>query len=144
MVNENLWLQESYAYPGAYSPPAFDWEELNKLLEESVKLDANICECPVFYKIDIVAPGHKREDFIVSVDNNNLDILAFCKEPVSSGPQHFHMHEFNYNCFHHRIVLPENIDIVFVRAEYKDGILSFYFPKTTVPELNKKQQIVVY
>jgi len=134
-------------YPGEYHPPYFDWDDLMKELsrphEGSVKPTANVSEEIDHYKVEIAAPGHNKEDFIVGINNTKLSIVA--KKPAySSETKRYRIHEFNFECFSHLIDLPEDIDPDFVRAEYRAGILAIYFPKISEPTINMVHRIIVY
>jgi HSP20 family protein len=133
-------------YPGVYKPPFFEWnkvmEELKEKREGCIHPLTNISECPEYVKIEITAPGHKREDFIVSINNYKLFILVLSKD--ESDTNEYQQHEFNYKCFSHSIDLPEYIDTDFLKADYKSGILTFYFPKVNTPTINSVEQVVIY
>ncbi len=134
-------------YPGEYKPPPFNLDdvmmELKTEREGNVKPLTNISECDDYVKIEVTAPGHRREDFIVSIRDNKLLILALSKEPKGNTNE-YRKHEFNYNCFSHLLDLPENIDSDFVKATYKSGILIFYFPKEKTTSNHTVSKVVIY
>jgi len=59
-------------------------------------------------------------------------------------PAIYHIHEFEYDCFERKFILPKNVDADNIKAEYIDGILRFYLSKTTHPEREKIHKIIVY
>ncbi len=82
----------------------------------------------------MAAPGLKREDFFVSINElGHLSISALHKEPNRIENEKYQKHTFNYECFTRELLLPENIDTDFIKAEYRTGILSFWFLKTNKP-----------
>ena len=135
-------------YPGQYKPPAFDINEIEEVLhsggEGASQPVANIIECGDHYKIEIVAPGHTKGDFIINTDKGRLNIFAVRRKPQLKDQPLYHAHEFNFDFFEHSILLPENIDTDFVRAEYKAGIINICFQKTGKPVSNTFHQIIVY
>jgi HSP20 family protein len=135
-------------YPGEYKPLVIDFGEVKEkfytLREGTSQPVANIIECADHYKIEVVVPGHSKDDFIVTTDNGHLNVFAIRQKSKNKEQPFYHSHEFNYDFFEHSIQLPGNIDTDFVRAEYKAGILSICFQKTDKPVLNTYHQIIVY
>lgn len=134
-------------YPGEYHPPFFDWDdlliELRKSREGSSKPTANVSEEADHYKVEIAAPGHNKEDFIVNIHDKKLSVVA--RRPAyATGTQRYRIHEFNFECFSHLVELPDDIDPDFVRAEYRKGILAIYFPKVSAPAINMVHRIIIY
>jgi HSP20 family protein len=64
------------------------------------------------------------------------------KKAETSGV--YHIHEFNYDCFEHQFLLPEDVDADTISAEYKSGILSLYLSKTGKPEDESVHRVIVY
>lgn len=88
-------------------------------------------------------PGVKREDILIDVEGNVLTVWVLHRE-FGPCPVCFQLHEFNYECFERHIILPENADAEFISAEYKEGILQIYFPKTKRLSKSINKRIVVY
>jgi len=136
------------AYPGRYMPLSCNMQDIMK----EIKMNraavfmplANLCETKDHYQIDIAAPGHKKEDFLVYLNNRILDIVAFRQKVKAVVPAIYHIHEFEYDCFERKFILPKNVDADNIKAEYIDGILRFYLSKTTHPEREKIHKIIVY
>lgn len=140
--------KECLIYPGGYVP-LFNteevWKELGHPGEGNVILPpVNVTEFPDSFKIEAAIPGMKREDFLIDADNNVLSISVLHKECEREANKNFQLHEFNYNCFNRHVILPENADTEFVKAEYKSGILTIYVPKLIHPAINQHTRIVVY
>jgi HSP20 family protein len=135
-------------YPGEYKPLPFEIsegrEELDRPREGASQPVSNVIECADHYKIEIVAPGHIKDDFVVTVDKGQVNVFAVKRRSKNKEQPYYHSHEFNYDCFEHSILLPENIDTDFLSAEYKAGILSICFSKTDKPVLNTLHEVVVY
>jgi HSP20 family protein len=132
------YADEISTYPGEYKPIQRKFEtlaeELSKPHEGASSPADNICETPEYYKIDLAAPGFKREDFLVSInEHGHLSISALHKEPKRIKNEKYRKHTFKYECFTRELLLPENIDTDFNKAEYSAGILSIWFLKTEKP-----------
>ena len=136
-------------YPGVYVP-LLNEREVDDYMHQPHKnqltfpiIDIN--ELSSFYKIEVVIPGLKREDFFVCADDNILSVCVVPKEKrmeVDSGI--FNLHGSNYECVDRNIILPKDADPEFISAEYKDGTLCMYAPKTKRPVRNLHNNIVVY
>ena len=146
-IENNTGERKPCGYPGEYIPPPFVWEdvisELNRSETELLHPHTNISETDEYVKVEIAAPGHRKEDFIVSVHNGQLSLIVLRRKPEASS-EDYHQHEFSYGCFAHRVSLPDNIDPDFSRGEYLDGVLTFYFPKVKRPVPNIVHRLVIY
>ena len=136
-------------YPGEYKPIQRKFEKLREELSkphEGASCPAdNIRETPEYYKIELAAPGLKREDFFVSInDRGHLSISALHKETNRISNEKYQRHTFNYECFTRELSLPENIDTDFVKAEYIAGILSIWFSKTEKSYQKRPSTVIVY
>ena len=135
-------------YPGEYIP-ILDAEELMNELKKPHEGSAlqpfiNVSEHNNYYKVEAAIPGLNREDFFVNIDDNILSISVLHKKEELREDKKFQLHEFNYECFNRNIILPQNIEKDFVKAEYREGILSLYFPKTDSPGHHPHSNIIVY
>jgi HSP20 family protein len=149
MLTENIHYPEVSTYPGEYTPIQSKIEtlaeELSKPREGACSPADNICETPEYYKIELAAPGLKREDFFVNInENGQLSISALHKEANRKENEYYRKHTFNYECFTHQQLLPENIDTDFNKAEYSAGILSIWFLKTEKTYQKRPSTIIVY
>lgn len=149
MQTANTHYPEISTYPGEYTPMEHTFEtlveELSKPHEGASIPACNICETPEYYKIELAAPGLSREDFFVTINEHRyLSISALHKEPRRIENEEYRKHTFNYECFSHELLLPENIDTDFNKAEYNAGILSIWFLKTEKIYQKRASMIVVY
>ena len=148
-ITSTHYPDEISTYPGEYKPIQRKFEklaeELSKPHEGASSPAHNICETPEYYKIELAAPGLKREDFFVCIDEHgHLSISALNKEPKRIKNEKYRKHTFNYECFTRELLLPENIDTDFNRAEYSAGILSIWFLKTEKPYRKRASIVIVY
>jgi len=135
-------------YPGAYVPLIKE-EEIQSALKhtnegEKILPPVNVTELADSYKIEVAMPGVKREDFLINGDENILSVCAVHKQSALLDGERISLHEFDYTFFDRHIVLPENADLEFTCAEYKEGILRVFVPKTNQPLKKMHARIVVY
>ncbi len=144
----DLFSGSQLTYPGTYMPLSFNWQETMKEIQANRAASfsplANVYEAEDHYQIDIAAPGHNKEDFIIYLKNRQLEIVACISKRQASEKSVYHRHEFNFNSFDHKLELPRDVDADLISAKYCDGILSLYLPKTTTPEKEVIHSIIVY
>src|SRR5947208_1451693 len=140
-MTHNLIPPKEYSiYPGEYIPMC----GVNALLNE-LKLTGsnsttqplvNMDECKDCFRIHVVVPGARRENIITHVENNILSIVVLNRSTEEFNIEKPQIHEFNTECLQRHILLPDSADTEFVRAEYKQGILTIYIPKAHGPSKN--------
>lgn len=137
-----------YIYPGEYIPSP-ELEQLAIELEKHregavVQPLVNVLDTAESFIVEAAIPGIKRENFLISVKDNVLSIALFTKHSGVPAAGSFQLHEFNYECCDRHILLPDNVNVDLASAEYKEGLLRIYMPKTATAEKNDQQRIVVY
>ena len=145
-MKHSLFYSNQYpVYPGEYIPMPEARALLKKLkIKDHLSRPlANMDELKNCYVVRVIIPGTKREDIFVDIDKNILSIVAFYHE-VTGNRKQLKLHEFESNNFERHIALPPNADSIFVNAEYKEGILFIYVPKSKNPVKNLRSRIVVY
>ena len=134
-------------YPGEciQAPFALDelLEELSKEHEGTTTPLVNIVELPDLFTVEIAAPGLKREDFYVSINENILSIYVLHKEPDAHTKVYL-QHEFNYCCFKTEINIPDKFYTEFLHARYSDGILSVSLPRANESLKHVLARVTVY
>jgi HSP20 family protein len=108
-----------------FSKDVFDWTDKNFTALGSNLPSVNLKETDNKLIVDLAAPGMKKEDFKIEIDNNVLMISSEKEEEKeeSRKKDNYYRREFNYQSFCRSFVLPEYIDENKVEASYKDGIL---------------------
>lgn len=96
----------------------------------------NIKETDKNFIIELMAPGFKKDDFKVTLENGMLTISSDRTEEVDEEHERFTRKEFTYNAFTRTFTVPENVDMNKIHGEYKDGILRLIMDKT--PEAIRK------
>ncbi|RMD74253.1 MAG: Hsp20/alpha crystallin family protein [Bacteroidetes bacterium] len=88
----------------------------------------NIIEAPDHYRIEMAAPGLKKDDFELKMDNGVLTISVNKEWKLEEGHE-FRRREFAYYNFERSFMLPETVDADKIKATYKNGILTVTLPK---------------
>nr|WP_314834650.1 Hsp20/alpha crystallin family protein [uncultured Flavobacterium sp.] len=108
-----------------FTKDVFDWTDRNFSSIGSNLPSVNLKETDDLLKIELAAPGMKKEDFKVEIDNNTLLISSEKEEEKEETRKkdNYIRKEFNYQSFFRSFSLPEYIDESKIEANYKDGIL---------------------
>lgn len=109
----------------------FDWNDRNFAALGSNLPSVNLKETDTEIEVELAAPGMKREDFKVEIDNDILMISSEKEEKKEevSKKENFIRKEFNYQSFSRTFNLPDTIDENKIEANYKDGILHVVIDK---------------
>jgi HSP20 family protein len=91
----------------------------------------NLSEDQKNYTVEVVAPGYKKEDFHLKVDNDILTISAESKTEKKEGDdKEYSRREYSVSSFTRSFKLPENAKDDSISAKYHDGILDINIPKS--------------
>ena len=89
----------------------------------------NIRETESGFAIDVVAPGYRKEDFSINLDDKVLTVSAEPKREDSAKTEKFLRHEYKFASFKRSFTLDESIDATAVSAQYVNGVLTLNLPK---------------
>jgi HSP20 family protein len=106
----------------------------------------NVRETNEDFRIEVAAPGMKREDFKVELDNNMLTISSQREDNYEKkGPDGtYTRREFSYQSFQRSFTLPENkVEGDKIAARYEDGILKIVVPKNEQAKVKPAKQIAI-
>lgn len=96
------------------------------------KVPVNILEGDRHYELEVIAPGLKREDLQVQI-NDNLLTVSFEQrdEKVEEGAEdaNWLRKEFLMQAFTRSFTLDDTVDANAIGAAYQDGILKVRLPK---------------
>ena len=103
---------------------------LGRVDENSGDIPAvNIKEENDKFVLEMAAPGLKKDDFKINLDNYQLTISAETKDEKKEKEDNYTRREFIYNSFSRSFTLPKTIDIEKIKADYKNGVLNLVLPK---------------
>lgn len=124
--------------PWMTRPPVAEGREALTVPDWAPMVD--ITETDNEYLIKAELPEVKREDVKVSVEDGVLTLAGERKQEKEEKGKKFHRVERFYGSFLRTFTVPDNVDEVKVKAEFKDGILNVHLPKT---EMAKPKAIEV-
>ena len=89
----------------------------------------NITETKTNYELSLAAPGMKKDDFKIDVDNNMLAISSEKEEKNEEATKKFTRKEYSYSSFSRSFTLPDEINTEKIEARYEDGVLKVILPR---------------
>jgi len=89
----------------------------------------NILDNKDNYIMELAAPGLKKGDFKIKLDNQLLTISSEKKEEKEEQEENYTRKEFVFSSFSRSFTLPKTIVFDKIKADYKDGILIVNLPK---------------
>ena len=104
---------------------------------------ANIIEKPEGFELEIAAPGLKKEDFNINLENSILTISSELRDEKNEEGKNYTRKEFYYGSFSRSFTLPESIDTDKIKADYIHGILKIDLPKRDQAQLETKKEIKI-
>jgi HSP20 family protein len=103
----------------------------------------NIEEKPNEFLVSLAAPGMKRDDFKIEVDNGLLTVSSEKEEIHEDKGGKFTRREFSYQSFKRSFTLPEGVKTDQIEAKYADGILTIHLPKREEVKLQPARRIEI-
>lgn len=124
---------------------SFFSEDLPSLLSPFTRRNnippVNIKELNDSFSIDLAAPGMKKEDFKISVENNQLGIAVERPKEQVQENEAYSRREFDYNSFCRYFTLPDSVNAENINARYENGVLRITLPKTEESKAKGPKQI---
>ncbi len=107
----------------------------------------NVRETDDEFIVEVAAPGMKKDDFNVNLENDMLTVSSERKEEKEEKEREeaaYTRREFSYQSFQRTFTLPENVvDGDKIDAKYADGILRLVLPKLEHTKKKPSRQIKV-
>ncbi|WP_019987140.1 Hsp20/alpha crystallin family protein [Rudanella lutea] len=89
----------------------------------------NVKETETTYQLQLAAPGLRKDQFTVSVEQNKLTLAFKHEAQTDEKTETYTRQEFGYSAFERSFRLPKNVDTEAIQASYTDGILNVTLPK---------------
>ena len=104
---------------------------------------ANIIENNDSFLLEIAAPGMKKDDFRINLENSILTISVEIQDEKNEEIKNYTRKEFHYGSFSRSFTLPKTINQDSIEADYQDGILKVTMPKREEAKLETKKEIKI-
>ncbi len=115
----------------------------NRLLGSRMTAPAvNIQDQDHSFVVEVAAPGLRKSDFSVDLQNGVLRIEAETKEEEEEKTDSFTRREFAYNGFSRSFSLPEYVKQDDINATYENGILRLVLKKEQ-QQVSKRKHIEI-
>jgi HSP20 family protein len=101
-----------------------DWNHISATVPA-----ANIIEADDHFDIELAAPGKKKSDFTIELDEGVLTISSETETKSTEKEGSFTRKEFGYTSFKRSFNIPETVSADKISANYKEGILTVSLPK---------------
>ncbi|HEX6181400.1 MAG TPA: Hsp20/alpha crystallin family protein [Chitinophagaceae bacterium] len=95
------------------------------------RVPVNVRETDQHYEMDVIAPGCRKEDFSLQIDDNALTISFARKEENKEQNEKngWVRNEYTLHSFSRSFTLDDTVDVDNIDATYTDGILRLKLPK---------------
>src|SRR5574344_541186 len=97
----------------------------------------NVIENDKEYKVELAAPGTKKDDFQVNI-NNDGDLTIKLESKTDNKEEdkkaHYLRREFSYSKYEQTLILPEDVKKENISAKMENGVLTVILPKVEKKE----------
>lgn len=110
----------------------------------------NVIEKDNEYDVELAAPGMTRDDFKVTLDEEQ-NLVVDLEKKVETGADddatkaesgRYLRREFSYTKFHQTLLLPDDVDREKISATCEHGVLKVVLPKLTQQEMKKDAKVI--
>ena len=104
----------------------------------------NVKESDKAYTVELAAPGMKKEDFNVHInDEGNLIIKMEQKQEHKDEDKNMRYlrREFSYSKFEQTLILPDDVKKEVIKARVENGVLTVELPKIVEEKVKLSRQI---
>ncbi|GAB2984119.1 Hsp20/alpha crystallin family protein [Mucilaginibacter puniceus] len=136
-------LVKSNGFPSLRSMMEDFWNTerfFDKTLFSTETLPAvNIRETKNLYKVDVSAPGFKKDEFKITTEDGLLTISAETSAEKNEEKENYTRKEFSSSSFTRTFNLPDNVVEDNITANYQDGLLKIELKKADKKTATKKE-----
>ena len=101
-----------------------DWSHIHRDVPA-----VNILEVDDRFTIELAAPGKKKEDFTIELEDGLLTISSEVESKSTETGTSYTRKEFGLSSFRRSFNIPDTVLSDKIHAHYKDGILTVSLPK---------------
>lgn len=105
----------------------------------------NVIESEKDYKVELAAPGMKKEDFSIHINENNELVISMEKKEEKKEEDkesRYLRREFSYSKFQQSLILPDDVEKDKIDAKVEDGVLTIDLPKRSPEEKQKSARAI--
>ena len=105
----------------------------------------NVFETEKAYEVELAAPGMKKENFNVHIDEENNLVISMEKKDENEENKkngRYLRREFSYTKFQQTMILPDDVDREKIVAHVENGVLHIDLPKFTKEEKEKAKRVI--
>ena len=110
----------------------------------------NVLENEKSYDIELAAPGMTKDDFKVSLDEEQNLVVELTKKEESTTDDKenkskkgvYLRREFSYSNFQQKMILPDDVDHEKICASVENGVLTVVLPKKNAEEQKKEVKMI--
>lgn len=106
----------------------------------------NVMESDKGYTVELAAPGMRKEDFCVHInDDGNLIVKMENKQETKEENKNMRYlrREFSYSKFEQTLILPDDVDKEKIAARVENGVLTVELPKIVETKVKVARQIEI-
>ena len=122
----NLLKRQNYDFNSLFNELIFNQDWNNQKLSLPA---VNIIEADDHFDIQLAAPGMKKSNFQIEVEEGVLIISSDTDTQSDKTETCFTLKEFGYHSFKRSFNIPDTIYVDKISASYKEGILTVSLPK---------------
>lgn len=128
--NNDVWNTPNL-FNDFFNRDLWDWGMRNNSMTNTSIPAVNIRETADSFEVEVAAPGMRKEDFKVELDNNVLTISSEREERnENNGNERYARREFSYQSFQRTFHLSKDVvDAEKIQAKYENGLLRLIIPK---------------
>ena len=109
--------------------------------------DINVLETPDEFRVELAAPGMKREDFNIEINEEHDLVISMEhhheeEQPRDEEQSRYLRREFSYSKFEQTLILPDNVDEEKIQARMADGVLTLSIPKISEEDQQKARRTI--
>ncbi len=101
----------------------------------------NVSESEKNYVVEVAAPGMKKEDFSIEINEDNDLVVKMEKKDEHNDEKkdskdnvRYLRREFAYSKYQQTLILPDDVDKTKIEAKVEHGVLTVTLPKVVVKE----------
>ena len=129
---------------GLQNPSLFDTDFVPKSNYTAPAI--NVKESDKAYTVELAAPGMKKEDFNVHInDEGNLIIKMESKQEHKEEDKNtrYLRREFSYSKYEQTLILPDDVKKDDIKAHVENGVLTVELPKVVEEKVKLSRQIEI-